>query len=221
MAIIPTKTPRFIKFIFNKYTWDFSSKKEKKLYLTFDDGPIPDVTEFVLDQLALYNAKATFFCIGDNIVKYPHIFSKILSNGHSVGNHTNNHLKAWSNDLNTYIENTRRCQDEITKHTSIKKDQLIFRPPYGQLSLSKLKALKKLGYQIILWDVLSKDWEQSISPEECLQNVINNTKQGSIIVFHDSIKASKNLKIALPGVLDHFHKKGFVFEPIVFKETPS
>jgi peptidoglycan/xylan/chitin deacetylase (PgdA/CDA1 family) len=212
--MIPSKTPKIIKLLFPNYTWDLHANNEKKLYLTFDDGPIPEVTEFVLAQLNLYNAKATFFCIGDNIRKHPDIFQQILSEGHTVGNHTMNHLKAWKTSMDTYINNTIDCQNLIQKYSLDKNMQQIFRPPYGQISQPKFKALKNLGYKIILWDVLSKDWEQTISPEECLQNVVSNTQQGSIVVFHDSIKASKNLTVLLPEVLDYFSEKGFIFDRI-------
>ncbi len=216
VQIIPNKTPKVIKQLFSNYTWDFYANNEKKLYLTFDDGPIPGVTEFVLTQLNQYNAKATFFCIGDNIRKHPEVFRQILSEGHTIGNHTMNHLKAWKTSLDMYINNTIDCQNLIQKYSSNKDIQQIFRPPYGQISHTKFKALEELGYKIILWDVLSKDWEQTISPEECLQNVLQNAQQGSIIVFHDSIKASKNLTTALPEVLDYFTKRGYVFDTIRF-----
>ncbi len=217
MTKIPNKTPRLVKKIFPKYTWDLSSINENKIYLTFDDGPIPIVTEFVLEQLNHYNAKATFFCIGDNIQKHPDVFNLILSQGHTIGNHTMNHLKAWKNNHDTYIQNVIECEEIIQKHKkSLQNVQKLFRPPHGQISHSKFKTLENLGYHIILWDVLSKDWELSTSPEECFQNVIENVKPGSIIVFHDSIKASKNVTATLPKVLEYFTKKGFVFEAIEF-----
>ncbi len=212
--MIPSKTPKVLKQFFSSYTWDLYVKNEKKLYLTFDDGPIPDITEFVLDQLRLHNANATFFCIGENIKKHPEIFNKIVSEGHSVGNHTMNHLKAWKSSSRAYLKNITDCENTMLKHIEILPEQRIFRPPYGQISYSKFKILEKIGYKIILWDVLSKDWEQNSTPEVCLQNVIQNTEQGSIIVFHDSIKASKNLTYALPKVLDYFTKKGFIFDKI-------
>ncbi|SEL20732.1 Peptidoglycan/xylan/chitin deacetylase, PgdA/CDA1 family [Aquimarina amphilecti] len=212
MDLIPNKTPNSIKLLFPNYTWDFYDRKEKKIYLTFDDGPIPEVTDFVLDQLNLYDAKATFFCIGENIQKNPEIFNRIVLEDHSIGNHTMNHLKARKNSLTEYVDNVLKCENEILEHTKI--NNKFFRPPYGQLSKPKLSELRKLKYQIILWDVLSKDWDKSTSPEQCTDIVINNSKKGSIIVFHDSIKAFRNLKIALPKVLKHFSQKGFVFEKI-------
>ncbi len=216
MQIVPNKTPKVIKQLFPNYIWDLYANNEKKLYLTFDDGPIPDVTEFALTQLNQYNAKATFFCIGDNIRKHPEVFRQILVEGHAIGNHTMNHLKAWGTSLEVYIKNTKDCQNLIQEYLPKKDIQQIFRPPYGQISHTKFKALEKLGYKIILWDVLSKDWQQTISEEECLQNVLQNTQQGSIIVFHDSIKASKNLTAVLPKVLDYFSKRGYVFDTIRF-----
>jgi len=212
LKIIPVKTPNSIKLLFPNYTWDFYTKKEKKIYLTFDDGPIPEITEFVLDQLRYFNAKATFFCIGENIKKHPEVFSKIIADGHSIGNHTMNHLKARKNNIATYTENTQKCQKEIHQSTYIKNK--LFRPPYGQLSKPKLAALKNLGYHIILWDVLSKDWDKKTTPEQCINYVISNSKAGSIIVFHDSIKAFRNLKIALPKVMEYFTEKGYLFEKI-------
>ena len=215
-ATIPIKTPWIIKKLFTRYIWDLYTISGNKIYLTFDDGPIPEITEFVLDQLDQYNAKATFFCIGDNIRKYPKIFNQILSSGHTIGNHTMNHLKAWGNSHNTYIKNVIDCENIIKEHSEAISTPKLFRPPYGQISYSKFKTLENMGYKIVLWDILSLDWEKTILPEKCLQNVIQSTKKGSIVVFHDSIKASKNLTQTLPLVLEHFTKKGFVFDSIRF-----
>jgi len=212
LKIIPAKTPESIKLLFPNYIWDFYARKEKKIYLTFDDGPIPEVTEFVLDQLNLFKAKATFFLIGENIKKHPEVFSRIIVEGHRIGNHTMNHLKARKSTFSEYVENVQECEEKISEHTEI--NDKLFRPPYGQLSKSKLTALRKRGYQIILWDVLSKDWDKKTTPEQCFENVINNSKSGSIIVFHDSIKASKNLEFSLPKVLKYFTEKGYVFDKI-------
>jgi len=213
MEIIPTKTPYFFKFIFPKYTWDFYTKeKGKHLYLTFDDGPIPEITEFVLHQLKQYNAKATFFCIGENIKKHPSIFIKIIKEGHSIGNHTMNHLKAWKSDTETYIENVISCENQI--YQFITPHKKLFRPPYGQISQPKLYRLKEMGYDIILWDIVAKDWKKNLSPQQCARNVITYSKNGSILVFHDSIKAYKNLKYTLPKILAHFSEKGYTFRKI-------
>ncbi len=211
--LVPYKTPSILKQFFTSYIWDIDVKNEKKIFLTFDDGPIPNVTEFVLEQLAKYNAKATFFCIGDNVKKHPQIFKKIISDNHAIGNHTMNHLKAWKTSTETYLNNIAECDLAIEKHYHATKTKL-FRPPYGQIGYTRFKSLEKQGYKVVLWDVLSKDWEHSISPQVCLHNVIQHTEPGSIIVFHDSIKASKNLTYVLPKVLDYFTKKGYVFGKI-------
>ncbi len=214
---IPTKTPRIIRWAFPGVLWDMKDKSRnasKTIYLTFDDGPIPEVTEFVLELLDTYNAKATFFCIGDNIRKHPAIFDRIVSKGHAVGNHTMHHLKAWKNNHQEYIQNILDCQQFINTRTGSQQKTVLFRPPYGQVSPGKTRILRKMGYQIVMWDVLSKDWKQDISPEKCLQNVIRNTASGSIIVFHDSIKSVDTLYAVLPKVLKHFTEEGFSFDSI-------
>ena len=198
---------------FSKYTWCFRSN-EKEIFLTFDDGPTPEITQFVLSELKKYNAKATFFCIGKNIQNYPEIFNKIISDGHSIGNHTQNHLNAWKTTTENYIANFLECHETITQFNKIKFKKQLFRPPYGKIKKSQAKKILKKGYKIIMWDVLSADFDNTISKERCLQNVLNNEKKGSIIVFHDSLKASKKVKYALPTVLKTFSDKGFVFKKI-------
>ncbi|CAM1354156.1 polysaccharide deacetylase family protein [Tenacibaculum ascidiaceicola] len=208
MRLYFIKTPRILKQLFAKYTWSFFTNK-KEIYLTFDDGPIPQVTEFVLDQLHNFNAKATFFCIGDNIRKHPAVFSRIVNEGHSVGNHTFNHLNGWKSSNTTYIENISKCEsllpDQKTK---------LFRPPYGKIKRKQAKQLLASDYKIIMWDVLSADFDSSITKEKCLQNVLENAQNGSIIVFHDSIKASDKLYYALPKVLKEFSQRGYDFKAI-------
>jgi peptidoglycan/xylan/chitin deacetylase (PgdA/CDA1 family) len=207
------KTNALIKKIFPKYIWDIPNT-ENKIYLSFDDGPIPEVTEWVLDQLKKYNAKATFFCIGDNIEKHPEIFKKVIQEGHAIGNHTFNHLNGWKTNTENYIENTNQCEEIIQKSKIYNLKSKIFRPPYGKISPSQSKILRQLGYKIIMWDVLTADFDQSISPEQCLENATSKVKSGSIIVFHDSQKASRNLKYTLPKTLELLSQKGFVFEII-------
>ncbi|KAF9659084.1 polysaccharide deacetylase family protein [Tenacibaculum sp. ZH5_bin.1] len=202
------KTPRILKRLFAKYTWSFFST-QKEIFLTFDDGPIPEVTEFVLDQLHQFNAKATFFCIGDNIRKYPAVFSRIVNEGHSVGNHTFNHLNGWKNSNTTYINNINKCEN-LLSHQKTK----LFRPPYGKIKRKQAKQLLANGYKIIMWDVLSADFDPTITKEKCLQNVLRNVENGSIIVFHDSIKASDKLYYVLPKVLEEFSLQGYKFKAI-------
>lgn len=205
------KTNKVIKKIFNNLVWDIPNS-ENKIYLTFDDGPIPSVTEWVLDVLKSENIKATFFCIGDNIKKYPEIYKRILTEGHQIGNHTFNHLNGWKTKTNYYIENFKLCETEHSKLNP--QHSFLFRPPYGKIKPSQSKEIRQLGYKIIMWDVLSYDFDQNISEEECLKKVISNTAQGSIIVFHDSLKAEKNLKYALPKAIQILKNKGFTFDVI-------
>lgn len=218
MILFPVKTPQFIKRIFPNYVWDFSSK-DKILYLTFDDGPTPEITNWTLNTLKQYNAKATFFCIGNNIEKHPEIFNSIIEEGHHIGNHTHNHVKGWKTTKRAYINNVEQAQDtivkSITKNKHLPKTNL-FRPPFGKIKNSQAKALIKLKYKIIMWSVISIDWDKKLSKEQCLKNVIKYAKNGNIIVFHDSIKASKNMTYALPKVLEHFNNKGYIFKSIPY-----
>lgn len=200
------KTHRIIKKLFSNCIWDIPNN-ENKVYLTFDDGPTPEITEWVLNQLEQYNAKATFFCIGKNIIAHPEIFNQIIEKGHGIGNHTHNHLNGWKTTTDEYIKNSMQCS-EISDQFENNK---IFRPPYGKIKTAQAKKLRQQGYKIIMWDVLSADFDQSISKEECLNNVLSSTKSGSVIVFHDSVKAFKNLEYTLPKVLQHLTKNNFSF----------
>jgi peptidoglycan/xylan/chitin deacetylase (PgdA/CDA1 family) len=205
------KTNSLIKKVFNNLVWDIPNS-DKKIFLTFDDGPIPEITEWVLDILKSEEIKATFFCIGDNIKKHPEVYKRILAEDHQIGNHTFNHLNGWKTETNHYIDNFKLCETECLKLNS--EHSFLFRPPYGKIKPSQTKAIRNLGYKIIMWDVLSYDFDPNIIPEKCLENVISNTEQGSIIVFHDSKKAEKNLKYALPKAIQILKNKGFVFDVI-------
>lgn len=205
------KTNSLIKKVFNNLVWDIPNS-DKKIFLTFDDGPIPEITEWVLDILKSEEIKATFFCIGDNIKKHPEVYKRILAEGHQTGNHTFNHLNGWKTKTNHYIDNFKLCETECLKLNT--EHSFLFRPPYGKIKPSQTKAIRNLGYKIIMWDVLSYDFDPNIIPEKCLENVISNTEQGSIIVFHDSKKAEKNLKYALPKAIQILKNKGFVFDVI-------
>lgn len=210
------KTYSFIKKIFSKYIWDIPNT-DNKVYLTFDDGPIPEITEWVLEELKKYNATATFFCIGNNIEKHPEIFKKVIHEGHAIGNHTFNHLNGWKTTTENYIQNVELCETanrKLSRGFGTEHSKL-FRPPYGKIKSSQFKRLKQLGYKIVMWDILSADFDPSVSPEQCLKNVISNVESGSIIIFHDSLKASKNLKYTLPKTLEFLKEKGFKFDVIV------
>jgi len=196
------KSPVLIKKYYPQLIWELPNK-ENKIYLTFDDGPIPEVTEWVLDVLEQYNVKATFFCIGNNIEKYPEVFKKIKEQKHSIGNHSFHHLSGWDTDDEVYFRNIAKCQ-------TLTETRLL-RPPYGRIKKSQVAKLIK-DYKIIMWDVLSGDFDSKTSPEKCLKNVTKNTKSGSIIIFHDSIKAYENLKQTLPKAIEFLLEKGFVFD---------
>ncbi len=212
----PVTTPKLAKSLFPDLIWDLASK-EKVIYLTFDDGPTPIITDWVLNVLKQYNAKATFFCIGKNVEEYPDIFNKIIVDGHSIGNHTYNHIKGWNTKTKDYIENVLKAEISIEQSKNISRQPSnfkLFRPPYGQIKPRQAKRLIHLGYKIIMWKVLAIDWDVSVSNATCLENVVNNTSSGDIVVFHDSIKAANNMKYALPKVLEYFSKKGFLFKRI-------
>lgn len=212
MTFTPIKTPIVAKKLFSNYIWDIPTN-EKVVYLTFDDGPTPEITNWVLNTLKQYQAKATFFCIGNNIENHPEIFQDIFNDGHSIGNHTNNHIRGWKTNSKAYLNNVSDAEEIIKKQASSTN---LFRPPYGQITPKQGKSLIELGYKIIMWDVLSFDWDKNITPETCLNNVISKTTNGSIIVFHDSIKASKNMQYALPKILEYFSNKEYQFKALRF-----
>ena len=203
------KTHPLIKILFPNYVWSIANTG-KKVFLTFDDGPIPEITEWVLNELNKHNVKATFFCIGDNIGKHPEIFKTITASGHQVGNHTFNHLNGWKTPKESYTKNVEKCTDEILR-MGVGKPNL-FRPPYGKIKPSQSLLLRKSGYKIIMWDVLSADFDQKTTPEQCLDNVLSNVTSGSIIVFHDSLKAFPNLQYALPKTLEFLSENGYQCE---------
>ncbi len=203
------KMPRFIQRLYPERVWAFS-RKEDAIYLTFDDGPIPEVTPWVLDELKKFGAKATFFCIGENVQKHPEIFRRILAEGHTVGNHTFNHLKGTKTETSKYIENTLLAEELI--------DSKLFRPPYGKITSKQAKILQNRGFKIVMWDIISFDYDTTISEEKCLKNVLKNITTGSVVVFHDSLKAEKNLRYVLPKVLEVLNEKEL--SPKAFKVLP-
>ncbi len=204
MKYVPAKTPRILKWAYPNCIWHLPNK-ENAVYLTFDDGPIPTVTPWVLEQLAQFNVKATFFLIGNNVALYPEIVDQIKAAGHSIGNHSYNHENGWETDDATYFESISKADELLGVE--------LLRPPYGRIKKSQIKVLKE-KYKIIMWDVLSADWLVENTPEKCISNVLGSVKSGSIIVFHDSQKAWKNLKVALPEVLKQLAERGFLFKPL-------
>lgn len=201
-------TPLPVQWLFSRYTWRKKVYGEKKIFLTFDDGPVPEVTPFVLDVLKEYNAKATFFCVGDNVRKYPDILTNVVREGHSLGNHTYHHLNGRNTATGKYLENVQNCGKEIRRLTGRTPD--LFRPPYGRIRKEQSKMLLK-EYEIIMWDVLSGDFDPALSPESCLKKSIRYTGKGSVVVFHDNPKAYHNLSYVLPRYLEYFRARGFTF----------
>jgi peptidoglycan/xylan/chitin deacetylase (PgdA/CDA1 family) len=205
------KTPSFVKRFFSSYVWSLPTS-EKLVYLTFDDGPHPVVTSFVLKELKKYNAKATFFCVGKNVEEYPEIYQQILAEGHAVGNHTYDHPNGWEVSTDYYLDNVAKASNYISSN--------LFRPPYGKIKSSQAKGITQAinkEANIIMWDVLSADFVTSINREQCLNNVLKNYDKGSIIVFHDSEKAYPNLQFALAKTLEALSANGYVFERIDLK----
>ena len=195
------KPPLLIRLLYPKAIWRMPGS-EKKLYLTFDDGPTPEITPLILALLEQYECKATFFCVGSNVEKYPEVYQNILSDGHSVGNHTHTHLNGRKTGKIDYLNDIIIAQDIV--------ESSLFRPPYGKMKRSQYRALKT-DFKIIMWDVLSMDYHAKNSREKCLQNVVKHAEAGSIIVFHDSEKAKDNLLYALPKTIEHFQNQGYRF----------
>ena len=198
------KTPLLLKVLYPKLLWD-AGGNNRSIFLTFDDGPIPIVTPFVLNILKQYEAKATFFCIGDNVRKHPEVFQQVKDEGHAVGNHTFNHLNGWHTDDKTYLDNFLQADELIGSK--------LFRPPYGRMKRSQVKLLQeaKPGIKIVMWNVLSADFDAGVNPEKCLDNVLRNVKGGEIVLFHDSLKAQERMEYALPRALEYWSREGYSF----------
>lgn len=195
------KTPQFVQKLFPNFVWKIPTT-EKQLYLTFDDGPTSDLTPWILEQLEAYNAKATFFCVGEQIEQHPDNFKLITEAGHSIGNHTYSHPNGWGAENIGYFHNVRRCAELV------KSD--LFRPPYGRLMPKQVQFLER-HYQIIMWDVMAGDFDDKLSKEDCLKNVLKNAKKGSIVVLHDNEKSKEQIQYVLPRILEHYANKGFEF----------
>lgn len=210
--MIPHRAPFFLPLLYPSLYWRMPAEG-KVLYLTFDDGPMPGPTEFVLDTLDRYAIKATFFCIGNNIHKHRELFQRIVSGGHRTGNHTYSHLNGWGSSADAYLDDIDRCDDvidEIGPH-SVTKSRL-FRPPYGRITRRQIRLLA--GRPVVMWDVLSVDYDHRLPPGKCLQNTLRVVRPGSIVVYHDSQKAERNLTYSLPRMIDECLKRGYTFSPI-------
>ena len=197
-------TPKILRMLYPSFLWEMP-KGEKKLYITFDDGPHPTITPQVLEILKKFNAKATFFCIGNNVNKYKETFELVKKEGHAVGSHTYNHERGWKTKTQDYVNSVIEANALIQSP--------LFRPPHGRIKFSQIRNLKK-DFQIVAWTVISYDWDKSLSPDDCYNNAIKNAGDGSIIVFHDSEKAVNNMIPALTKVLEYYTDKGFIFEKL-------
>lgn len=196
---------RYLKWLYPRALWRIKTR-QKKVYLTFDDGPVPEATPWVIDLLAKYHIKATFFCVGENVWRYPHIYQQIIDEGHQTGNHTYNHLRATKVSNKGYFENIEKAAQFV------KSD--LFRPPHGQIYPWQMSVLKKRFKEVVLWDVLTYDYNQSKTVDQIVDNVKRYTRPGSILVFHDSVKAWPNMHVALPIAIEWLLKEGYTFETI-------
>jgi peptidoglycan-N-acetylglucosamine deacetylase len=204
MSMYFIKTPELLKRIYPNQTWSYPAS-EKKIYITFDDGPTPSITQAVLKELNKFSAKATFFVVGRNAEKFPELVDLILKDGHSIGNHTYHHLNGWMTPSKPYLKDVLKCESIV--HSKL------FRPPYGRITRPQTRMMLR-RYKVIMWDVLSGDFDKNISKERVLKNVLDNTVPGSIIVFHDSVKAADRMQYALPRVLEFFSARNFSFEKL-------
>jgi len=197
-------SPLILRTLMPGLTWQVNTT-EKVIFITFDDGPSPTITPQVLDILDQFQAKATFFCVGENVQKYPEVYEDILRRGHHTGNHTHNHLKGWTTNNKTYYANVEKAAELIRSN--------LFRPPYGKITPCQAYHLKR-EYQLVMWSVISYDFDARISPETCLKNVVDNSRPGTIAVFHDSAKAAKNLIPTLPVYLETMSAIGYTFQAL-------
>jgi peptidoglycan/xylan/chitin deacetylase (PgdA/CDA1 family) len=203
--IFPARIPLWIKWLYPSFTWQMPST-EKALYLTFDDGPHPTITPAVLDLLADFNAKATFFCIGDRVKRYPDIMKRIVAEGHSIGNHTQHHVNGWKSSVSVYTEEVHQASTLIASK--------LFRPPYGRIKRKQAKLLENEGYKIIMWTILTADYDHSLNKEECVSRVTSHIDKGNIYLFHDSDKGEERMLYVLPILLKQATAKGFLFKRI-------
>lgn len=199
------KTPRVIQKLFPSFHWRVENPESSVIYFTFDDGPIPQLTPWVIEQLAAFNAKATFFCVGNNARRYPELMAETIAAGHSVGNHTMHHLDGWKSENVPYFHDVRHCALQVKSS--------LFRPPYGRLKPAQAQFLTR-HYDVVMWDVLSGDFDPALTAEDCYQNVVRNAKPGSIVVFHDSLKAEEKVRAVLPRLLQYYADLGYRFEAL-------
>lgn len=206
---LPVVVPRWLRMLYPSRTWSYSAR-EKKLYLSFDDGPHPQITPMVLDLLKEYEAKATFFCVGQNVEKHPGVFERIIAEGHSIGNHSFHHLNGWKTNDQTYLEDVQKADAVIQSN--------LFRPPYGRLKFTQSSKLRQIGYELIMWTLLSADYDKRLTKENCAARLVKNIQPGAIVLFHDSEKAADRMIYALTTLLKVANEQGYRFEAIEYKK---
>lgn len=200
------KPPKIIQqLLLRSLVWQLP-ERVNEIFITFDDGPVPEITPQVLEILGQFKAKASFFCVGDNVTKHPQVYGQILSAGHVTGNHTNNHLNGWKTSREAYLQNIELCNQKV--------DSKLFRPPYGRINPAHIAAIRQQGYRIVMWSVLTQDYDVSLTGPAVLENAIKYTKGGSIVVFHDSLKAADRVLYALPRFLEYFSIRGYTFSTL-------
>ena len=210
--LYPNKTGWLFRALFPQCTWQVRTER-KELFLTFDDGPIPGVTDWVLEILEQKQAKGTFFCVGDNIRKHPDLFKRLIAEGHAIGNHTYNHIKGWQTHNEAYYMNIWNWEKEALSLDVALPNKPLFRPPYGQIKPTQANFLKE-KFQIIMWSIVTGDFDAHLHQASCLEKSVQMTRPGSIIVFHDSLKAEKNLRYLLPRYIDHMAEMGYTFSTL-------
>ncbi|MDD2527335.1 MAG: polysaccharide deacetylase family protein [Lentimicrobiaceae bacterium] len=200
------KPPKIIQQLMPRsLVWQFP-ERTKEIFITFDDGPVPGITPQILEILGQFAAKATFFCVGDNVSKHPQVYEQILNSGHTTGNHTNNHLNGWKTNKLVYLQNIELCNQKVNSK--------LFRPPYGRINPAHIAAIRKKGYKIVMWSVLTGDYNESLTGHQVFENATKHTKGGSIVVFHDSIKAADRVLYVLPRFLEYYSNKGYTFSAL-------
>lgn len=199
------KTPYLVQKLFSGMVWQMPVGSEKSIYLTFDDGPAKGITDWVLDELNKFGAKASFFCIGRHALNFRDTVHRIISEGHALGNHTFDHLNGWKTSTPKYLANVEQCGEVVPSS--------LFRPPYGKLRIGQYFEIRK-KYKVVMWDVVSGDFDRKVTKEKCLDNVLENIKPGSIVLMHDKDRTTEKLQYTLPRLLSHFSEKGYRFKPI-------
>ena len=202
--------PGWLQRLAPGYCWQLPPTPDhaaKPIYLTFDDGPVPGPTEFVLDVLASYRAKATFFAVGDNVRRYPTLARRVVAEGHVLANHTQHHKKGWQMTTEAYLQEVERCRQTLQAETG--QAPALFRPPYGRITPAQGRALRAQGYQVVMWSVLSADYDAGLSPGRCLVETYRRCQAGSVVVFHDSLKAAPRMEKVLPALLEVLQGEGY------------